>query len=101
MDKRKLVMEFVNIVFEANTDGEFYIHWNQPTEQHKEFLACKIWKGTKTSAEPMSMGNLCDLMDVLLHLQRRAQSFHIAEVYDFKRFGLNQHERIDLIFTID
>jgi hypothetical protein len=101
MSKFKLVQDFVNIIFEANSDGEWNLKWKKHIQpEDGNFLGLSIELHDGSDQNPIDCGSLCDLMDILFHVQRRSSSFHVTEVHQVVSGDIGLPTRVDLIFEV-
>lgn len=102
MTKSDKVKTFIEAVFIANTDFdephyEIRFRNNSENSPHMCVTICKV--NTNHLPCKMNMDDVGELMDILLHIQKIATSFHITEVFNFKTYGSGIHrfDRLDLI----
>lgn len=81
----------------SNTDGEYDIvyHDKGPHPISKSF-SLSIYKNQD---DPQVWGpdNVCEIMDILLHMQAKQDAFEIVEVYNFWNGQLDSDPRLTLI----
>lgn len=102
MSKFQLTQDFVNVIFEANSDGEWNLSWkNHIRPEDGNFLGLSIRLGETSDQNLIDCGSLCDLMDILMHVQRKGGNhFHVTEVYQVIPGDIGLPTRVDLIFEV-
>ena len=102
MSKFQLAQQFVDVLFEANSDGEWNLSWkNHIRPEDGNFLGLSIRLGSVEDEKLIDCGSLCDLMEILLHVQRKGGNhFHITEVFQVIPGDIGLPIRVDLIFEV-
>jgi len=97
-----MAQKFVDVVFAENSDGEWNLSWkNHIRPEDGNFLGLSIRLGDPSDQNLIDCGSLCDLMDILLHVQRvTAPHFHITEVFQVVPGEFGLPVRVDIIFEV-
>lgn len=102
MTKSDKVKTFIEAVFIANTDFDepkFAVRFQHNSENSPHMMV-RVWKVQPNNVPmKMNMDDVGELMEIILHIQKIATSFHITEVFNFKTYGSGIHrfDRLDLI----
>ena len=102
MSKFQLAQQFADVLFEANSDGEWNLSWKNYTRpEDGNFLGLSIRLGSVEDEKLIACGSLCDLMDILFHVQRKGGNhFHITEVFQVIPSDIGLPKRVDLILEV-
>lgn len=102
MEQFQTLTRVVGELLDEYTDGKMHIQWSHDTYPNaiSGMTACRIWKGDAKTADPMTTGDICDLMSFMLDAQDQSFKFNLVEVFDFAQWGDNDYHRLDLTWEV-